>query len=101
MPKEEVPAAPIGDKPDPNAPEETRMAYLPSLLGDEYGVSLSMARMEVMTALEITADDEPIEGLSADRLSVPLENILNKTLMVKGSGVKSYRWTVREPKTDA
>lgn len=64
-------------EPDPRA---VRKVHLPALISDEFGVSRSVARMEIELG-KIEIDGEEYAG---DKLDLPYSEIVGKTITVKG-----------------
>jgi hypothetical protein len=72
---------------DPEPPEpgtegyEDSLIHLPALVSDEFGVSRSIARMEIMMG-QVEIDGEPYTGES--KLDIPYKLIAGKKIAVIG-----------------
>jgi hypothetical protein len=59
--------------------EPDRTVHLPAILADEFGISRSEARMEVMMG-QITIDGE----MTTEKLDLPYDKVKGKQIVVKG-----------------
>jgi hypothetical protein len=79
---ERDPSAPAQAAPESATPaSDRRLVHLPSLISDEFGISRSQAR-EMLALGTVEIDGEPYNG---DRIDVPYEAIVGKTIKVSGS----------------
>lgn len=86
----DAPQQPGPEVTPPENPEDeaTRTVHLPVLIRDEFGISLSEARQQIMIG-EVLIDGERWMG---DRLDLPYDEIKGKEIAIKGD-VREFRMT--------
>lgn len=72
--------------------DSTDLVHLPTLISNEFGVSRSVAREQIVLGM-VLIDGEKWEG---DRLDIPINSLTGKEIIVQGRD-RSFKMTYREP----
>ena len=72
-------------------PEAEEWIHLPALISDEFGVSSSDARMQIMMGI-VTVDGVELEG---DKLNLLRDEVVGKTVEVKGD-TRTFRVQIQQ-----
>ena len=86
---ERDPSAPEVPSTEPQ-PDGEEYIYLPGLLSDEFGLSRSQARQEIITG-SVTINGEPYEMKQRGGDSIPKSACAGKTIEVVGGGHRTFR----------
>lgn len=73
-------------------PEKQEWIHLPALISDEFGVSTSEARMQIMMGI-VTVDGDELD--TGEKLNLLRDEVVGKTVEVKGD-TRTFRLQIQQ-----